>query len=166
MLKASGVLPDRLEFAIRDTGIGMDEQQQSKLFKPFSQGDDSMTRRFGGTGLGLAISKNLSKLLGGAMWLESKPGTGSTFFVTVATGCLVGVKMIENQKEALASLPKEDDGKKIRLDARVLLVEDGPDNQRLISFILKKAGATVSVEENGLGGDGSGSRCRGSRQSI
>ncbi len=70
-------------FAVRDTGIGIPKDKQSRLFKSFSQGDASTTREFGGTGLGLAISKNLSTLMGGTMWLESVPGMGSTFFFTI-----------------------------------------------------------------------------------
>jgi signal transduction histidine kinase/FixJ family two-component response regulator len=148
-LVADDEQPDRLHFSIQDSGIGMSPEHQSKLFKPFSQGDDSMTRRFGGTGLGLAISRSLATLLGGQMWFESELGKGSTFHVTIATGSVEGVAMIDDQNEALASQPVQDKGN-VTVDASVLLVEDGPDNQRLISFLLKKAGATVTVKENGL----------------
>ena len=70
-------------FAVKDTGIGIPNDRQGRLFKSFSQVDTSITREFGGTGLGLAISKNLSELLGGKMWLESRPGEGTTFFFTI-----------------------------------------------------------------------------------
>lgn len=71
------------QFAVKDTGIGIPQDRQDRLFKSFSQVDASTTREFGGTGLGLAISKNLSELMGGTMWLESEPGAGSTFYFTI-----------------------------------------------------------------------------------
>ena len=72
-----------LEFSVRDTGLGMSEETQSRLFKSFSQGDSSVVRRFGGTGLGLAISKRLAMAMHGRMWCSSRVGEGSTFFFTI-----------------------------------------------------------------------------------
>ena len=76
-----------LSFSVRDTGLGMSEETQSRLFKSFSQGDSSVVRRFGGTGLGLAISKRLALAMHGEMWCESKVGEGSTFYFTIQAGC-------------------------------------------------------------------------------
>ncbi|MCV5837171.1 ATP-binding protein, partial [Escherichia coli] len=68
-----------IEFSVQDSGIGIDEQQQKRIFAPFAQEDDSTTRQFGGTGLGLAISTQLVELMGGSIQLESEKGRGSRF---------------------------------------------------------------------------------------
>ncbi|MEL6591299.1 MAG: response regulator, partial [Bacteroidota bacterium] len=100
----------RLEFAVKDTGIGIPENKIHRLFKSFSQVDSSTTRKYGGTGLGLAISKKLVELMGGKIWIESKYGQGSTFFFTV----VVGQESLP-LKTAVPSIPS---GK------RVILIDD------------------------------------------
>ncbi|MEA1952032.1 MAG: ATP-binding protein, partial [Planctomycetota bacterium] len=145
--------PPCLQFDVIDTGIGMTTEQASKLFQPFTQADTSTTRKFGGTGLGLTISKRLAEMLGGDIAISSEPGKGSTFSVTVETGPLEGVTMLENVAETVAQSRqkvKASTTPTVKLDCRILLAEDGPDNQRLISFVLKKAGAQVTLAENGL----------------
>ncbi len=145
--------PPRMQFDVIDTGIGMTPEQTQELFRPFTQADTSMARKFGGTGLGLAISKRLGQMLGGDVIVaESQPGVGTRFRATVATGPLDGVRMIENPMsetlvvtEPVKPAPPVQD----RLACRVLLAEDGPDNQRLISFLLRKAGAEVEIVDNG-----------------
>ena len=151
MLHARSANP-MLQVHVIDSGIGMTEEQVAKLFRPFSQVDTSASRKHGGTGLGLAISKRLASKLGGDITVTSKAGVGSTFTVVVATGPLKDIRFLEHPSEteiSRSSARKESATTAIRLDCRVLLAEDGPDNRRLISFLLKKAGAEVTTAENG-----------------
>ncbi|MFW6170600.1 MAG: ATP-binding protein [Planctomycetota bacterium] len=141
-----------LQYDVIDTGIGMTEEQLAKLFQPFTQADSSTTRKYGGTGLGLTISKRLAEALGGDISVTSTPGEGSTFSLTVGIGALAGIPLVEsrNQRDGDATPELQPPPtNSVRLEARILLAEDGPDNQRLISFVLKKAGADVTVAENG-----------------
>ncbi len=143
----------RLVAEVTDTGIGMTPQQAERLFQPFSQADASTTRQFGGSGLGLLISRRLAQLLGGDVVLvRTEPGVGSTFRASIRTGSLRGVRFTEPAGEAL--LPLEERSRASAGDSpirgcRVLLAEDGVDNQRLIAHILHKAGASVSVVDTG-----------------
>ena len=147
-----------LRFDVIDTGIGMSDQHMAKVFKPFTQADETTTRKYGGTGLGLSISKRLASLLGGDIAVESRLGSGSTFHITVATGPLDDVVMIQPTGESLScseeSRTSASGGSGVLggediLDCRILLAEDAPDNQRLVCFILAKAGAEVTVAQNG-----------------
>ncbi|MBK9119933.1 MAG: PAS domain S-box protein [Phycisphaerales bacterium] len=150
---ATASVPPALRFDIIDTGIGIAAEQQARLFQPFTQADMSTARRFGGTGLGLAISRHLAQLLAGDVTVTSAAGAGSTFTVRIATGPLTGVARVQPGAASPSCKAAKDVAVQrdpvVRLDCNVLLVEDGPDNQRLISFLLKKAGARVVVAENG-----------------
>ena len=136
---------------VHDTGIGMTRQQLAGLFSPFSQADASTTRHFGGTGLGLAISKKLAHAMGGDITIESTPGEGSTFHLVMAAEVCPEDGMITEVTSAEPDRPADQNrDKHIKLTGRILLAEDGKDNQRLISTILRLAGAEVDVVENGL----------------
>ncbi len=141
----------RMEFDIADTGVGMTEAQTFKLFKPFTQADESTTRKFGGTGLGLTISKGFAELLGGDITIvESEEGVGTRFRTVIATGSLDGVKINTEPASSIeAAKPIKTSTQTDLTGLRILLAEDGPDNQRLITFVLKKAGAIVTLAENG-----------------
>ena len=139
----------KLIFDVIDTGIGMSEEQMGLLFQPFSQADNSSTRRFGGTGLGLAISKRMAEMLGGGIVVQSIRGQGSTFSLSIGTGHLDSVITQEPSKAVAVKERVGKDKAPQKLDCRILLAEDGPDNQRLIAFVLRKAGAEVEIAENG-----------------
>ena len=141
-----------LRFDVTDSGIGMNEEQVKRLFHPFTQVDNSSTRAFGGTGLGLCISKRLTEALGGDIEVRSEPGKGSAFRVTIDPGPLDGIPLVQSVQEASLDRPPTTTTAlpdKIELQGRVLMAEDGPDNQRLISFLLRNAGADVVAVENG-----------------
>jgi len=143
--------PAMLAFDVIDTGIGLTADQAGRLFRPFSQADESMSRRHGGTGLGLAISRRFAEMLGGTVTVESELGRGSRFTATVETGSLEGVRRIDDCREALTTeepARQEDRAKQLE-GVKLLLVEDGIDNQKLISYVLSKVGACVSVAVNG-----------------
>jgi PAS domain S-box-containing protein len=137
-----------LDIQVIDTGIGITPEQLARLFRPFTQADATMTRRFGGTGLGLTISKRLAAMLGGDITVESTPGQGSTFRFSLAvrsaadSACSGGSTQVRTAPCSPPTQPKS-------LQCRILLVEDGPDNQRLIAFLLRKAGAEVKIVEDG-----------------
>jgi len=141
-----------MAFDVKDTGIGMTPEQIGRLFQPFAQADSSTTRQYGGTGLGLAISKRLAEVLGGDIHVVSRPGEGSTFTFTVEAALPGPVRMLNDLSEAaarpshLSQLPPP---AAVRLCGRVLLAEDGPDNQKLIAMILRQAGADVDLASSG-----------------
>ena len=140
----------RVEFAVQDTGIGIAPEEVDRLFEPFTQADASTARRFGGTGLGLAISKRLARMLGGDIKVESWPKVGSTFTLSIDPGLSDGVPLVTSPPEpARGSDTPSSSAAGASLTGRVLLAEDGEDNQRLIRAILVKAGLDVDVAADG-----------------
>jgi PAS domain S-box-containing protein len=141
-----------LVFEVRDTGIGLTPEQIDRLFQPFTQADSSTTRQFGGTGLGLAICRKLVEALGGNLHVASQPGEGSTFTFTMEATQAEPGRMLNGLEEAGtldSHLPRWSSSSAGRLCGRVLLAEDGLDNQVLLSAILRHAGAQVDVASNG-----------------
>jgi CheY-like chemotaxis protein/HPt (histidine-containing phosphotransfer) domain-containing protein len=138
----------RLRIEVADTGVGLTPEQVDALFQPFTQADSSTTRRFGGTGLGLSICRRLAALLGGTITVDSRPGRGSSFTLELGTGPLDGVRMVERFQDSDAPAPPRPEPS-ARIAGRVLLAEDGVDNQRLISMHLSRAGADVTLVDNG-----------------
>ncbi len=119
-----------LHFSVKDTGIGISQEQINRLFRYFSQADASTTRRYGGTGLGLAISKRLSEMMGGTMWVESEGiGKGSTFHFTIQTRSAPILEIKDHHQ------PHPDLKEK-----RVLIVDDNKINQQILINIVKRWG--------------------------
>jgi CheY-like chemotaxis protein len=131
--------PRLLRFTVEDTGIGIPVDRQRAVFEAFAQADGSITRKYGGTGLGLAICSKIVALAGGEMRLESSPGVGSKFEFTFPVE-IAGAKESATPKASPATL----DG-----PLSILVAEDNPVNQRLMSRMLTRHGHTVDVASNG-----------------
>jgi len=141
-----------VKMRITDTGIGMTPEQIDKVFQPFTQADASITRQFGGTGLGLSIVKRLVEMMDGTIEVRSVPGGGTTFDISIRIECEEAAPEVYGSFEDFAAErgPDESFWKKKGGSVRILVVEDGPDNIRLITHHLKKAGAEFVVAKNGL----------------
>ncbi len=134
----------KLEFSVKDTGIGISPEKIDVLFKSFSQVDDSNTREYGGTGLGLSICKGLVEQMNGDVWIESKVDEGSTFFFT----CELDVG--ENDEKTIEKSSVGDSTQPKQQLLHILLVEDEPGCRLLAQRIIQKKGWRVSTAENGL----------------
>ena len=126
---------DELQFAVRDTGVGLDENGKSRLFQSFSQADSSTTRKYGGTGLGLAISKKLAELMGGTMWVESAGlGHGRTFHFTIRGE---RADLPQGTRRDFVGAQPALQGK------RILVVDDNATNRRILALQTAKWGMAV-----------------------
>jgi two-component system, sensor histidine kinase and response regulator len=138
-----------LSISVADTGIGISKDQLKKIFDRFNQADTSSTRQYGGSGLGLAISKRLANILGGDITVDSMPGEGSKFTITVDIGPIAAEASLQDAQKVAPDAPALNLSEKIPSDQRILLTEDSADNQRIISLILTKVGYQVTIAENG-----------------
>ncbi len=141
----------RIQLSVRDTGIGIPIEAQTRIFESFSQADSSTTRRYGGTGLGLAITKQLAQLMGGEIRLASTPGQGSTFTVTLPlakcsdSSLFAPAKLPDPAPRPTAGLIRDS----ATVQARILLTEDNRVNQMVARAFLERLGCRVTIANNG-----------------
>ncbi len=138
-----------LQFSIRDTGIGVSREQRERLFQPFTQADNSISRNYGGTGLGLVISQRLVQQMGGKVWVDASSAEGSMFRFTarLGRGDATSTRLPQLTLEAVRAL----DAEHAKLAGlRVLVAEDNLFNQQLVFELLESVGVQVSVAGNGL----------------
>ncbi len=130
-----------VQFRVRDTGIGIPKEKLQEIFEAFTQADGSHTRRFGGTGLGLTISRRLAGLMGGKLWAQSEPGSGSEFCVELP---------LEARSEPAAqAVPEVAKAGVLSEDLRILVAEDNAINQRVIQSMLRRQGWSVTLAVDG-----------------
>jgi CheY-like chemotaxis protein len=127
-----------VQFSVRDTGVGIPAEHQEKIFEPFSQADQSMTRKFGGTGLGLTICSRLVEMMGGRIWVVSQPGQGSTFHFTAQLGV-----------QALVSEDSQPLHPTLLRDLPVLIVDDNFTNRQVLCGIVSQWGMLPTAVEGG-----------------
>jgi signal transduction histidine kinase/CheY-like chemotaxis protein len=140
---------ERLLITVSDSGIGMGDDTQLRIFEPYVQGDPTTTRKFGGTGLGLAIARRLVELLGGSISVESTRGEGTLFAVTLPMTPPDGLVCSAEDRTPQTPVSRGADAVPEILSGRILLAEDGHDNQKVIEHFLTRAGLQVEIAENG-----------------
>lgn len=139
---------DQIAISVKDTGIGLNPTQITQLFKPFSQADDSITRRYGGTGLGLTLSRRLAQELGGDLILKSsQPGVGSEFEISISDHS-IEIPTNEGERIKIDAQKVSNEGGNLK-GLRVLLADDSSDNRALIRTYLEKHGVIIDAATNG-----------------
>jgi hypothetical protein len=146
-----GFLPEssRLQVAVADTGVGIEEADQSRILEPFQQADESTSRRYGGTGLGLFISRRLVELLGGELTLRSIPGEGTRFSFSIDTGVVYDEELVDDPGALTVYAPAAARDPAPRLRGRVLVADDWHDNRNLIALYLQSAGLACDLAADG-----------------
>jgi CheY-like chemotaxis protein len=139
----------KVQFSVRDTGIGVSMEKQKNIFENFSQADSSITREYGGTGLGLAICKHLAELMGGRIWVESEYGKGSTFFFTVRFGIAHTPELGKRSKIFVPAQQEQVANSIKKKSCKILVVEDAIENQIVIKAYLKKTSHQFVMAKNG-----------------
>lgn len=141
----------RLLFEVQDTGIGIPDNKQTRIFDAFQQADGSITRQFGGTGLGLAISSRLASMMGGQLHVDSTEGKGSNFYFEAEFGQGITYQSTQPAQPLFTNRisNNNDDGRGDAQPHHILLAEDHPINRMVALRLLHKAGYCVSVAENG-----------------
>lgn len=124
---------ETLEFSVRDTGIGMTQEQIARLFKPFAQADTSTTRKYGGTGLGLVISKQLVEMMGGGIGVTSQPGKGSDFHFTAVFKSANSSSVVEAKTTALLH------------HLKLLVIDDSANSRQIINDFLVRLGYSPTL---------------------
>ncbi len=124
-----------IQFAVRDTGIGIPSERIDRLFQPFSQVDASTTRQYGGTGLGLVICKRLLEMMGGCVWVESTPGKGSTFYFTIVVRAVESAEPVESEDALFGK--------------RLLIVDDNATNRQILTLQSQSWGMLPSAARSG-----------------
>jgi CheY-like chemotaxis protein len=134
----------RMRIEVEDQGIGLTGEQQERLFQSFAQADESTSRKYGGTGLGLVIARRLARMMGGDVGVVSQPAVGSTFWMTAKLG-----KSLGDEPATQKSLPPRQAIAQRYRGARVLLADDDAVNQEVTCEMLRAAGLSVDVVEDG-----------------
>jgi len=137
----------KIQISVIDTGIGISEDQQKKLFQSFQQAETNTSRKYGGTGLGLSISKRIVEMMGGKIWIESELGKGSTFAFTIKAAR--GAETVLKDESESKNIPQEKTNSNNFTGSRILLAEDVDINREIVTTLLEPTHLEIDCAENG-----------------